>query len=201
MSEIHPSRTARVERATAETQIAVQIGLDGTGAHDIDTPVPFLSHMLTQIARHGGFDLVVKATGDTEIDDHHTTEDIGLCLGSAFKEALGDRRGIERFGSRKAPLDEALVDVTVDLSGRPYLVFGLELPRAKLGTFDVELVKEFYQAFAVKAECNVHVRQLAGRNLHHIIEASFKAFALTLRDATRITRSTGVVRSTKEHLD
>ncbi len=195
------SRRAQIDRSTAETQISLRLELDGSGTHDIETPVPFLSHMLTQIARHGSFDLTVKATGDTEIDDHHSVEDIGLCLGAAFREALGDRRGIERFANRRAPLDEALSDVTIDLSGRPYLVFGLELPKAKLGTFDVELVKEFYQAFAVKAECNVHVLQISGQNLHHIIESSFKAFALALRDATRITRATDQVRSTKEHLD
>lgn len=195
------SRTARIERKTAETGVVLTIDLDGAGAHDVQTPVPFLSHMLTQIARHGSFDLEVEATGDTEIDDHHTVEDIGLCLGAAVRDALGDRRGIERFGSRRAPLDEALCDVTVDLGGRPYLVFGLELPKAKLGAFDVELIKEFYQAFAVKAECNVHVLQVSGHNLHHVIESSFKAFALALRDATRITRATDAIRSTKEHLD
>lgn len=194
-------RAAEVTRSTAETQVTLRLDLDGTGAHDIQTPVPFLSHMLTQLARHGGIDLEVRASGDTEIDDHHTVEDIGLCLGTAVNQALGNREGIERFGSMKAPLDEALVDVTVDLSGRPYLVFGLELPRTKLGTFDVELVKEFYQAFAVKCECNLHVRQLAGQNLHHIVEASFKAFALALRSAARVTRPSSVVRSTKEHLD
>ena len=195
------ARKARSTRTTAETQVSVSIDLDGRGDHDIETPVPFLSHMLTQIARHGSFDLVVKATGDTEIDDHHTVEDVGLVLGAVVREALGDRRGLERFADRKAPLDEALCDVTIDLSGRPYLVFGLDLPKAKLGTFDVELVKEFFQAFAVKAECNVHVTQVAGKNLHHIIEAAFKAFALALRDATRVTRAVDVLPSTKEHLD
>ncbi|MBT9559858.1 MAG: imidazoleglycerol-phosphate dehydratase HisB [Myxococcales bacterium] len=194
-------RRAILERKTGETRVRVVLALDGTGQNLIRTPVPFLSHMLSQIARHGGFDLEVDAEGDTHIDDHHSVEDIGLVLGAAFRQALGDRAGIERFADRKAPLDEALVDVTIDLSGRPYLVFGLELPKAKVGTFDVELVKEFYQAFAVKAECNVHVRQLSGQNLHHIIEASFKAFALALRDASRVTRQSGLVRSTKDHLD
>ncbi len=195
------SRQATIDRNTAETKISVAIDLDGSGEHAIDTPVPFLSHMLTQIARHGCFDLTVSAQGDTEIDDHHTVEDVGLCLGAAVRDALGDRRGIERFANRRAPLDEALSDVTIDLSGRPYLVFGLDLPKAKLGTFDTELVKEFYQAFSVKAECNVHVLQLSGQNLHHIIESSFKAFALALRDASRVTRPTDKVRSTKDHLD
>lgn len=194
-------RTATVDRSTAETSVKVTLDLDGTGEHNIVTPVPFLSHMLTQIARHGSFDITVYATGDTEIDDHHTVEDAGLCLGAAFKQALGDRKGLERFGDRMAPLDEALVQVVIDLSGRPYLMYALELPKTKLGTFDVELVKEFYQAFAVKADANVHVRQVTGDNLHHIIEASFKAFALALRGATRITRSTDRLPSTKEHLD
>jgi len=157
--------------------------------------------MLAQLARHGGFDLDVVATGDVEIDDHHTVEDVGLCLGEAVREALGDRLGIERFGQRRAPLDEALIDVTVDLSGRPYLVFQLDLPKAKIGTFDVELVKEFFQAFAVKGECNLHVHQVCGQNLYHIVEASFKAWALALRQATRITRTKTLIRSTKDHLD
>ena len=194
-------RKGRVHRVTGETAIEVEIDLDGTGTHQIETPVPFLSHMLAQLARHGGFDLTVAATGDVEIDAHHTVEDVGLTLGQAFRDALSDRAGIERFGHRRAPLDEALIDVTVDLSGRPYLVYGLELPKAKVGTFDVELVKEFYQAFAVKAECNIHVHQVHGENLHHIIEASFKAFALALRQAVAITRPHHIVRSTKEHLD
>ena len=194
-------RIGQVHRVTGETEISVRINLDGQGEHSICTPVPFLSHMLTQIARHGGFDLEVEATGDVDIDFHHTVEDVGLCLGQALREALGTRAGIERFGHRRAPLDEALIDVTVDLSGRPYLVFGLSLPKAKIGTFDVELIKEFYQAFAVKGECNVHVHQIHGENLHHIVEASFKAFALALRQATQITRATNVVRSTKDHLD
>ena len=195
------SRTATIERRTAETQVSLTLDLDGRGAHTIDTPVPFLTHMLTQIARHGSMDLAIAAKGDTHIDDHHTVEDIGLCLGGACRQALGDRRGIERFGSARAPLDEALVEVTIDLSGRPYLVYAVDVPKAKLGTFDIELVKEFYQAFAVQAACNVHVRMISGQNLHHIVEASFKAFALALRAATRVTRPVDVVPSTKEHLD
>ena len=194
-------RTATVERQTAETQVSVTLTLDGTGHHDIQTPVPFLSHMLSQIARHGCMDLTVRATGDTEIDAHHTVEDVGLVLGAAFREALGERRGIERFASRKAPLDEALTEVTIDISGRPYLVFSLDLPKAKVGSFDVELVKEFYQALAVKAEMCIHVRQLTGQNLHHIIESSFKALALSMRDAIRVTRPVDQLPSTKEHLD
>jgi imidazoleglycerol-phosphate dehydratase len=195
------SRNATISRSTTETQIELALELDGTGTHTINTPVPFLSHMLAQIAKHGSIDLTVKATGDTEIDDHHTVEDIGLCLGAAVNEALGERRGIERFGSMRAPLDEALVEVTLDLSGRPYLVYEMDLPKTKLGSFDVELIKEFYQAFSVKAACNLHVRRITGSNLHHTIEASFKAFALALRNAIRITRSIESVPSTKGHLD
>ena len=195
------TRRAKVTRNTGETQIVLELNLDGVGSHSIQTPVPFLDHMLTQIARHGGLDLSIKATGDTAIDGHHTVEDVGLVLGAAIRQALGERRGIERFASRKAPLDEALVEVTIDFSGRPYLVYGLELPKAQLGTFEVELVKEFYQALAVEAKCNLHVRQLAGENLHHIIEASFKALALAIRDAIRVTRPIDVAPSTKEHLD
>jgi imidazoleglycerol-phosphate dehydratase len=195
------SRTAQITRNSAETSIDLNIDLDGSGAHKIDTPVPFLSHMLAQIARHGCIDLFITASGDTEIDDHHTVEDLGLCLGSAVRKALGDRKGIERFGSMRAPLDEALVEVTIDLSGRPYLVYEMDLPRARIGDFDVELIKEFYQAFAVKAECNLHIRKISGQNLHHMVEASFKALALALRQATRITRPLNVVPSTKEMLD
>ena len=195
------SRDAHVERNTAETQISVTLNLDGCGQHDIQTPVPFLDHMMTQIARHGSMDLTIGASGDTQIDDHHTVEDVGLCLGAACLEALGDRKGIERFGTARAPLDEALVEVTIDLSGRTYLIYNMDLPRAKVVSFDVELVKEFYQAFAVKAACNLHIQCLYGANLHHIIEASFKAFSLALRQATRITRPMDTVRSTKEHLD
>ncbi len=195
------SRRATVTRMTAETQVTVEVALDGRGHHDIETPVPFLTHMLTQVARHGGFDLRVEAKGDTWIDDHHTVEDVGLCLGGAILKALGDRKGLERFGSMRAPLDEALLEATIDLSGRPYLVFDIALPKAKVGTFDVELTKEFFQAFAVEARCNLHLRAISGQNLHHLIEATFKAFTLALRNATRITRPVDVLPSTKEHLD
>ena len=194
-------RSTTIDRKTNETEISVTLDLDGTGTSDVQTGLGFLDHMLDALARHGRLDLELRCKGDLAVDDHHTAEDCGLALGAAIQEALGDRVGIERFGSAYAPLDEALVEVTIDLSGRPYLVYGMDLPRAKVGTFDVELVKEFYQAFAVKAACNLHVRCLYGTNLHHMIEASFKAFALALRSATRITRPLGTIRSTKEYLD
>lgn len=194
-------RRAKVERETGETKIALSLNLDGEGKTSIHTPVPFMSHMLDQIGRHGYYDLEVRATGDTYIDDHHTTEDLGIALGMAFKQALGDRKGVARFAHAQCPLDEALVQVTVDFAGRPYLCFDLPLPKTKLGTFDLELVNEFYQAFANKAEANVHVRYLAGENLHHIVEASFKSFARATWYATRHLHPAMALPSTKGHLD
>jgi imidazoleglycerol-phosphate dehydratase len=195
------SRTARVERQTKETRIAMSVGLDGSGRHTIQTPVAYVSHMLEQIARHGYLDLEVEATGDTGIDDHHTTEDLGMVLGTCFRQALGDRQGIARFAHAQVPLDEALTQVTVDFSGRPYLCFDLPLPKTKIGTFDVELVREFYQGWVNQAQANLHVRFLAGQNLHHIIESSFKAFARATWYATRLLHPEGAVPSTKGHLD
>lgn len=196
-----PLRTATISRGTGETRITIELDLDGQGSTDIATPVPFMSHMLDQIGRHGYFNLEVAATGDTDIDDHHTTEDLGIVLGSCFGEALGERKGIARFAHAQVPLDEALVQVTVDFSGRPYLVFDLPLPKAKVGSFDVELVREFYQGWVNNARANLHVRYLAGDNLHHIIEASFKAFARATHLATRLTHPTAALPSSKEHLD
>jgi imidazoleglycerol-phosphate dehydratase len=195
------TRRATIDRRTGETQIALTLDLDGQGTTAIETPVPFMSHMLDQVGRHGYFDLSVTATGDTHIDDHHCTEDLGLCLGLAFKQALGDRRGLARFAHAQVPLDEALVQVTIDFSGRPFLAYDLPLPKAKLGTFDVELVREFYQAWANRAEANLHVRWLAGDNLHHVIEASFKAFARATWNATRVLHPAQALPSTKGHLD
>ena len=196
-----PGRTAKVERKTRETHISVEIDLDGTGRCSIETPLPFLSHMLEQIGRHGGFDLTVKAVGDVEIDGHHTTEDTGIVLGKAFLEALGDRKGIRRYGSATLPMDEALVTVALDLSGRPFFVWKVPLPKAKLGEFDVELAEVFFEAFARSAQANLHVHLLEGHNLHHIIEISFKALARALREATELDpRMTGVP-STKGSLD
>jgi imidazoleglycerol-phosphate dehydratase len=194
-------RRALIERRTRETDITVEIDLDGTGQCQIDTPLPFLSHMLEQIARHGAIDLVVKAKGDVEIDGHHTTEDIGIVLGKAVLEALGDRAGIRRYGSATLPMDEALVTVALDLSGRPFFVWRVPMPKAKLGEFDTELAEIFFEAFARSAQANLHVHLHEGQNLHHIIEISFKALAKALRAATEIDPRSPGVPSTKGSLD
>jgi imidazoleglycerol-phosphate dehydratase len=195
------ARTAVVERKSRETEIRVELDLDGRGAATIDTPLPFLSHMLEQIARHGALDLAVVARGDVEIDGHHTTEDIGICLGKAVLEALGDRAGIVRYGSATLPMDEALVTVALDLSGRPFLVWRVELPKAKLGSWDVELAEVFFEAFARAAHANVHVVLHTGANLHHIVEICFKAFARALRAAVALDPRSSGVPSTKGVLD
>ncbi|MDQ2644802.1 MAG: imidazoleglycerol-phosphate dehydratase HisB [Myxococcota bacterium] len=195
------TRKALVERKTKETQIAVEIDLDGTGKSQIQTPLPFLSHMLEQIARHGSFDLSVRAEGDVEIDGHHTTEDVGIVLGSAVRQALGDRHGIRRYGSATLPMDEALVTAALDLSGRPYFVFRVPLPKAKLGNFDTELCEVFFEAFARSAQVNLHLVMHEGQNLHHIIEISFKAFARALRAATELDPRSPGVPSTKGTLE
>jgi imidazoleglycerol-phosphate dehydratase len=194
-------RIGRVERKTAETAIVVRINLDGTGQSRIDTPLPFLSHMLEQIARHGLFDLEVDATGDVEIDGHHTTEDLGIVLGKAVLQALGDRKGIQRYGSATLPMDEALVRVAMDLSGRPFFVWRLDLPKAKLGTFDSELAEVFFEGFARSVQANLHVHKLEGTNLHHLIEITFKSFAKALRQATTIDPRVSGIPSTKGALD
>ena len=195
------SRKALVERKTRETEIRVEIDLDGTGQSQIETPLPFLSHMLEQIARHGSFDLSITAKGDVEIDGHHTTEDVGIVLGSAVRQALGDRHGIRRYGSATLPMDEALVTAALDLSGRPYFVFRVPLPKAKLGNFDSELCEVFFEAFARSAQANLHLLLHEGQNLHHIVEISFKAFAKALRAATELDpRSVGMP-STKGTLE
>ncbi|HUF76149.1 MAG TPA: imidazoleglycerol-phosphate dehydratase HisB [Longimicrobiales bacterium] len=195
-------RTATVTRKTKETQISVTVDLDGTGQGSIKTPLPFLSHMLEQIARHGSFDLSIDATGDTDIDGHHTTEDIGIVLGKAVLDALGDRKGIRRYGSATLPMDEALVTAALDLSGRPFFVWRVPLPKAKLGNWDTELAEVFFEAFARTAQANLHVHLLEGSNLHHIVEISFKAFSRALRDAVSLDpRATADVPSTKGVLD
>jgi imidazoleglycerol-phosphate dehydratase len=193
------SRKSRIERNTTETRILLELGIDGTGARRIDTPVPFLSHMLEAFARHGLFDLTVAASGDVHIDDHHTVEDVGLALGTAFREALGDRAGIVRYGSAIIPMDETLVTCAVDFCGRPAFVWKVEgLERRWIGTFDCELAHEFFAAFATRAECNLHVLLHHGKNAHHIIEAIFKACARACDAASRIDeRLAGQVPSTK----
>jgi imidazoleglycerol-phosphate dehydratase len=179
-------RTATLTRTTHETDIEVTLGLEGRGRAAIETPLPFLSHMLDQLARHGSFDLTIRARGDVHIDGHHTTEDLALTLGRALAQALGDKRGIARYGEATLPMDEALCQVALDLSGRPFYVDRLGLPKATLGQFDVELVSVFFEGFARGAQCNLHVRKLEGDNLHHIVECAFKAFARALRQAVRI---------------
>ena len=178
-------RESVINRKTAETDIALSLRLDGTGKSNIDTGCGFLDHMLTLFAKHGRFDLDVKCVGDTHVDDHHTVEDIGICLGKAFAEALGDKRGITRYGDITLPMDEALILAAVDLSGRDYLGYALEIPTEKVGSFDTELVEEFWLAFVRNAACNLHIRQLAGKNSHHIIEGAFKAVARALRAAVK----------------
>jgi imidazoleglycerol-phosphate dehydratase len=181
-----PTRTASVSRTTGETDVQVSVNLDGTGSCKAATGIPFLDHMLHQISSHGLIDLDVRATGDLEIDDHHTNEDVGITLGMALKEALSDRKGIVRFGHFLAPLDEALVQVTLDFSGRPHLSYGLEIPTQRVGTYDTQLVREFFVAVVNHSQMTLHIRQLDGINSHHIIEATFKAFARALRMAVEI---------------
>ena len=191
------ARTSHVKRSTSETQIEVTLNLDGTGIQDIRTPVAFLDHMLSQLARHGFFDLTVKAQGDTHIDFHHTVEDVGIAVGQAFKEALGDKKGIRRFAEANVPLNEALAQCIVDISGRAFFVFNLELPKAKLGEFDVELVSEFFQAFAANSGLTIHFNSPYWSNLHHIVEALFKSFARALDFACSLDSRSGAIPSTK----
>ncbi|MBQ6315326.1 MAG: imidazoleglycerol-phosphate dehydratase HisB [Mogibacterium sp.] len=179
-------RTAELNRVTAETDIKLTLDLDGRGASDIDTGVGFLDHMLTLLARHGRMDISVSANGDNYVDDHHTVEDVGIALGKAFADALGDKRGIRRYGDCTLPMDEALILSAVDISGRPHLSFGLEIPAEKVGTFDTELVEEFWLGFVRNAGITLHIRQLAGKNSHHIIEGTFKSVARSLRQAVSI---------------
>jgi imidazoleglycerol-phosphate dehydratase len=192
-------RTASLRRDTKETQIAVSLVLDGSGGRELDTPIAFFTHMLDAFGRHGLFDLGVSARGDIEVDGHHTVEDTGLLLGDAFRAALGDKRGITRFGEATIPMDETLVQAVVDFSGRPYFVWDVAgLDGKWVGGFDCELAREFFAAFATRAECNLHLRLLYGKNAHHIIEALFKATARAVRVAVGIDpRLSGQVPSTK----
>jgi imidazoleglycerol-phosphate dehydratase len=190
-------RTATVERKTSETQIRVALNLDGTGQYRIKTPLPFLTHMIEQLSRHGLFDLQIDAAGDVEIDGHHTTEDLGISIGKAFADALSDKRGIRRYGSATLPMDEAMVTCAVDLSGRPFFVWKVPLPKAKLGNFDTELCEVFFEGFVRGAQCNLHMHLHSGENLHHIVEISFKALARALRAATERDPRVSTVPSTK----
>ena len=182
-------RTYELTRKTAETDIYLSLNLDGTGKSSIDTGCGFLNHMLTLFAAHGKFDLTVKCVGDTDVDDHHSAEDIGICLGDAFRNALGDKRGITRYGSFLLPMDEALILSAVDISGRSCLCYGLEIPTEKIGTFDTELVEEFFLAFTRNCPMSLHIRQLAGKNAHHIVEGAFKSVARALKAAVALDGS------------
>jgi len=194
-------RVASLSRKTAETDIAVSLGLDGTGACSARTGVGFLDHMLELFARHGLFDLTATCAGDLHVDQHHSVEDVGIALGRAFAEALGDKKGIRRYASVHMPMDETLTRVSVDISGRPFLVFRTTFPREKIGTFDTELVREWFQAFAMNAGLTLHVETLYGDNSHHIAESCFKGLARALREAVTVDpREAGRVPSTKGSL-
>ena len=191
------TRSAKIERITNETKIKLALTIDGSGSAKICTSVPFLDHMLNLFARHGLFDLEVEANGDIDIDFHHTVEDIGIVLGEAFKQALGDKKGIHRYGQATVPMDETLASVAVDISGRPYLVYHVNLPKVKIGDFDVELAREFFQAFANHSGLNLHINVMYGDNVHHIIEACFKAFSRALDIASQLDHRVEGVMSTK----
>jgi imidazoleglycerol-phosphate dehydratase len=194
-------RTATITRKTAETDITVQIDLDGTGRYDNHTGVGFFDHMLDQLSRHALIDMTIRATGDLHIDDHHTVEDVGIALGQALTAALGDKRGIRRYGACHLPMDDAQIRAALDLSGRPFLVWNVDMPTAQIGTFDTELVREFFQAFATHGGITLHVDKLHGFNSHHIAEATFKAVARALRDAVEADpRRSDAIPSTKGSL-
>lgn len=206
MSRANPTRQpelprqARIERKTRETAVLLQLNLDGTGQAKVETTIPFFNHMLEGWSKHGLMDLTVDARGDTDVDLHHTVEDVGICLGKTFKEAVGDKKGIIRYGSAFVPMDEALVSAVVDVSGRPYLVFNVPLRRARIGTFDLDLLQDFFRAFAFNAEVTLHVTLHYGENLHHIAEAVFKSVGRALADAVRLNPRIEGVLSTKGEL-
>ncbi|PYM20762.1 MAG: imidazoleglycerol-phosphate dehydratase HisB [Candidatus Rokuibacteriota bacterium] len=194
-------RMARVERKTKETQVAVQLDVDGTGTGKVTTPIPFFSHMLEAFAKHGLIDLAVEAEGDVEVDIHHTVEDVGIVLGQALRQAISDKRGLVRFGAAFVPMDEALVFSSLDLSGRPFLVFDVPVARTRVSNFDLDMLQEFFRAFAFNADLTLHVKMHYGHNLHHITEAVFKAVGRALAQATRIEpRIAGILPSTKGSL-
>lgn len=195
-TETKKARRAEIERKTAETQISIKLNLDGEGKCDIATGIGFLDHMLTLLAKHSFMDLTVKAKGDLEVDSHHTVEDIGIVLGEALREALGDKAGIHRYGNCFIPMDETLAQVCLDFSGRPFLVFGAEIPKIQLGNYDTEMTEEFFRAVAVHCGLTLHIRVLYGSNVHHIIEAIFKAFARAVAEAAAVDpRVKGVMSS------
>jgi imidazoleglycerol-phosphate dehydratase len=191
-------RQARLERKTKETDVTIHLDVDGTGAAKVSTPIPFFSHMLEAWSKHGLMDLAVEATGDVEVDIHHTVEDVGIVLGQALRQAVGDKRGIVRYGTAFVPMDEALVAASVDLSGRPFLVFNVPVARTRVSNFDLDMLQEFFRAFAFNAEITLHVTMHYGHNLHHITEAVFKAVGRALAEATRLNpRIAGILPSTK----
>lgn len=195
-TETKKARCAEIERKTAETQISIKLNLDGEGTCDIATGIGFLDHMLTLLAKHSFMDLTVKAKGDLEVDSHHTVEDIGIVLGEALREALGDKAGIHRYGNCFIPMDETLAQVCLDFSGRPFLVFGAEIPKIQLGNYDTEMTEEFFRAVAMHCGLTLHIRVLYGSNVHHIIEAIFKAFARAVAEAAAVDpRVKGVMSS------
>jgi len=191
------SRTASVTRTTKETDVRVELNLDGSANSSSDTGLPFFDHMLSQLGKHAGWDLEVRCAGDLEVDGHHTAEDVGLALGQALKEALGEKAGVRRFASITVPLDEAAVEVALDLSGRTFVVYEVDVPAEMIGTFDTGLVEDFVRAFAQAAELTIHVRLKAGRSPHHVLEAAFKGMAKALGDACSLTGRGGVIPSTK----
>jgi imidazoleglycerol-phosphate dehydratase len=194
------AREAKIHRKTTETEVSIEINLDGVGHGTISTTITFMDHMLSLLARHGLMDLVIKGKGDTHIDDHHLVEDMGICLGGAIKEAIGDKKGIARYGSATIPMDESLCSVAIDLSGRPYLIYNVAFPSKKIGKFDYSLIKEFFKSFSDHSGMNLHINLIYGKNNHHIAEAIFKAFALALRDAVTIHDRIKGILSTKGNL-
>ena len=196
-TEMKKARCAEIKRKTAETQISVKLNLDGEGKCDIATGIGFLDHMLTLLAKHSFMDLTVKAKGDLEVDSHHTVEDIGIVLGEALQEALGDKAGIHRYGNCFIPMDETLAQACLDFSGRPFLIFGAEIPKIKLGNYDTEMTEEFFRAIAMNCGLTLHIRVLYGSNVHHIIEAVFKAFARAVAEAAAVDPKVKGVMSSK----
>lgn len=192
-----PKRSAKVSRATGETKISVSLNIDGSGRSKVSTGVAFFDHMLTLFSKHGVFDLTLKAAGDIEVDYHHTVEDVGICLGEAFKKALGKKERIERYGDAKVPMDEALSEIVIDISGRPHLTYNVEITKKKFIDFDTEVVKEFFEAFVLNAGVTIHINLIRGKNMHHILESIFKAFGVAIGKACAISARKKGVPSTK----
>lgn len=193
-------RKATLHRKTKETDIQITLNVDGSGLYKVKTPVPFLSHMMEAVTKHGLFDMTLLAKGDVDVDTHHTVEDVGLCLGEVLKKALGNKKGIRRFGQGSVPLDETLSDVVIDISGRPYLVYEVPLKKGRIGTFDIELVEDFFQALTTSLGANIHARVIYGRNKHHVVESLFKSLARALDMATQIDPRIKGIPSTKGKL-